>query len=203
MSKIGTVRIQHPSSTKARIAITSKKDLKINAVKEAFKGKISSIEGFKTTAPMAEQPIDTKNFNIGCLGAVLRITDLLPKINQADFDYVVSMENSINKDTLSETSNAIIYNIKEMRFNGYSNSIPIKSAKLAEFKGFLKTAEEEAKKANYQYLQYGYLTTIGKLIYKKYPNIPDTDWLEHYSTIKINRTKQLIDSLKPLNKFLK
>lgn len=203
MSRVGYVSIKRPNK-QIKIAVTSTKDLKINAVKEAFKNKNMEIKGFKTEAPMADQPIDTANFNVGCLGAVLRITDLLnKKPDISKFDYIISMENSINKDTLSETSNAILYNIKEQRFNGFSYSIKIKSSKREEFKSLLEASKQEAIKEKYEYLQYGYKTTVGKLIHAKNQNIPDTDWIEYYSSPSINRSKQLIESLKPLGKYLK
>jgi non-canonical (house-cleaning) NTP pyrophosphatase len=202
MNRVGYVSIKRPNKL-IKIAVTSTKDLKINAVKEAFKNKNINIKGFKTEAPMAEQPIDTANFNVGCLGAVLRITNLLEKLDISKFDYIISMENSINKDTLSETANSVLYNIEEQRFSGFSNSIKIKSSKQSEFKQFLKVSKDESVKKKYKYLQYGYETTIGKLIHKKYSDIPDTDWIKHYSSSEINRSKQLIDSLKPLNQYLK
>lgn len=55
-----------------KFAVTSNKDLKMNAVRQVFG--TANVKGFKTQAPMADQPIDTKQFRTGLLGAVLRIT---------------------------------------------------------------------------------------------------------------------------------
>lgn len=180
------------------LAVTSAKDIKVNAVKSVFSKRV--VKGYKTSAPMAEQPIDTKEFpEIGILGAILRINYLLEGNNE-DFNRdrpkiteIISMENSINVDAKTEVSNVVFYNCKEKRF--YKFSFPVKIQK--PIMKYIKEAIKETP-ADYKYRHYGYSTTVGKMINKNNPKIPDSDWLAFFG--KMDRVKQLDESIKKLYK---
>jgi hypothetical protein len=180
------------------IAITSAKDIKVNAVLKAYEDKNIRVFGFKTEAPMAEQPIDTSTFpNIGLMGAILRINFLLegnnPEFNASreKFNYILSMENSININDNTEVSNVALY---DMRYHNFHTAkYPVRLTQ--SIATFIKAAILETPK-DYKYRHYGYAITIGKMINRKYPKIPDSDWLSHYSSM--DRTEQLIKSLRKL-----
>lgn len=184
-----------------RIAVTSKKDIKLNAVRSALLKNKKNVElvGFSTEADMAEQPIDQQDYSFGMMGAILRIQYLLnyPDFDKRKFNYIISMENSIHAVTEEEISNVAIYNIKTGKINTAKCAVKTNKKSITKF---LKEAKELTK-TDYKYRMYGYEITIGKLINKKYPKIPDSDWLIHYGSI--SRGIQLVKSLEKLKKYLK
>lgn len=95
------------------------------------------------------------------------------------------MENSINKDTEEEVANGVLYDVIRRRF--YTSSLAVPTNKgTGDFAGGIRefileameiTDDKIKKEPNKQfYPHYGFAITIGKLIHKKFKDIPDTDW---------------------------
>lgn len=190
-----------------RIAVTSKSDIKRDAIEEVFGIKP---DGYKVDDVMIpEQPIDIGNIRSGNYGARMRIESLMKSFDREKYDYVVSIENSIDitdwmdnirgedaKSKVIELANVVVYDIKNDRY--YKSEFGV------EVKGIDKYLRSGRSSGSYGDNNiWGYHKTIGSLIEIESKGcISGKNWIKEFATtFKGDRKLQLIEALKRLEEM--
>lgn len=187
-----------------KIVVASNSPVKLNALKQytilercersvIFSELCEHYEicGYEVDIAMAEQPIG----GAGLLGARMRLKKLQDTwVEKPSRDTIlVAIENSIDvsENGCQERCNICAF-IPEIDIYIESEyAVNIDDEKIASCIEAAKTATPE----DYEYRQYGWSTTVGKMVVEKYqaeyPELEHNDWIKPFCSEKISRVRQI------------
>jgi len=167
-----------------KILLCSNSSLKEQAVKKWFKVYLKEavkIEKHTVTDKLLpSQPMNTG----GKLSCSDRIVNAKKNVNVSDFDYIVSIESSLDvTDTqLIDVVNICIENCSTLeKFECKGQDIEINYKIMEKYPSFLKIVEDlniNYKETYKNYVYDGCEMTLGEIINHYYPEIPDNNWMK-------------------------
>jgi hypothetical protein len=190
-----------------KILLCSNSSLKEQAVKKWLKiylKEVFEISKFNINDKLLPpQPMN----NGGKLSCSDRILNVKKEIDLSKYDYIVSIESSLNiKDNkIFDTVNICIENcITLEKFEYIGQEIEINYKIMEKYPSFLKIIEDlclNYKQTYKNYIYDGSEMTIGQIINHYYPEIPDNNWMKFICNI--DRISQITKGLNQLTKKIK
>ena len=169
-----------------KIFLTSKSEIKINAIKEAFPSNYV-IDFGSVESDRAEQPV-----NNGYECSIDRINHYKYK---NDYDYIISIENAvryIDNDNIMDICYVVLLDISQNKiYKAESNGINVP----LEF-------YEQASKYPILGPLGGFAVTIGEYINNRYPDIPKDNWMKDSQFGGIDRKIQIKEAIFKIVKML-
>ena len=167
-----------------KILLCSNSSIKEQAVKKWFKVYLKEIVKIEkhvvTDKLLPSQPMNTG----GKLSCSDRIINAKKNINVSNFDYIVSIESSLDvTDTkLIDVVNICIENCSTFeKFECKGQDIEINYKIMEKYPSFLKIVDDlniNYKETYKNYVYDGCEMTLGEIINHYYPEIPDNNWMK-------------------------
>lgn len=184
------------------IILTSQNLLKVNVVKDVLKFFPHLLEYNIVSYSTSNAQIPPQPINTGIECAKMRIQYVLENYKCEKYDFIISIENSINinnieKDNLIEdVCNIVIQN------NNGEQYIEISDPILIDSKYYYQSLENTSK--DYKLKEFGLEYTIGSMISKEYNDIISSNWSIDKRFGGLSREIQISDTLqKCLTKMMK